>query len=60
MRRRSIPPFAQDGWKAARIGVGRNVLLCEAFVDDWLKASVRERKPHDNDTVAMLRPRDVA
>ena len=27
--------------KAARIGAGRNVLLCEEFVSDWLKASVR-------------------
>jgi excisionase family DNA binding protein len=27
--------------KAARIGAGRNVLVCEQFVDEWLKASVR-------------------
>jgi hypothetical protein len=28
--------------KAARIGAGRNLLVCEAFVDEWLRASVRE------------------
>lgn len=27
--------------KAARIGAGRNVLLCEEFITEWLKASVR-------------------
>ena len=26
--------------KAARIGAGRNVLVCEAFVDEWLTGSV--------------------
>lgn len=25
--------------KAARIGAGRNVLVCEAFVDEWLTGS---------------------
>lgn len=27
--------------KAARIGAGRNMLLCEQWVDEWLKESVR-------------------
>ena len=26
--------------KAARIGTGRNVLLCKEFVDEWLQAAV--------------------
>jgi hypothetical protein len=30
--------------KAARIGAGRNFLLCEAFVNDWLHAAA-EAKP---------------
>ena len=25
----------------ARIGAGRNILLCEEFINEWLKASVR-------------------
>jgi excisionase family DNA binding protein len=35
--------------KAARIGAGRNLLVCEEFVDEWLKSSVRsdEREPAD-------------
>jgi hypothetical protein len=28
--------------KAARIGAGRNLLVCEAFIDEWLKSTVRE------------------
>jgi excisionase family DNA binding protein len=31
--------------KAARIGAGRNVLLCEEHVTEWLMASVKEQKP---------------
>lgn len=27
--------------KAARIGAGRNVLVCEAFVDEWLTRSAQ-------------------
>jgi hypothetical protein len=26
--------------KAARIGAGRNLLVCEVFVDEWLSGSV--------------------
>ena len=26
--------------RAAKIGSGRNILLCEAFIDDWLQATV--------------------
>ena len=33
--------------KAARIGHGRNVLVCEAFVDSWLSESV-DRRPEQN------------
>jgi hypothetical protein len=28
--------------KAARIGAGRNVLVCELFVDEWLRGSSGE------------------
>ena len=31
--------------KAARIGAGRNFLVCEAFVDDWLQASATKKRP---------------
>jgi hypothetical protein len=31
--------------KAARIGAGRNVLVCEAFVDEWLTGSARRDPP---------------
>ncbi len=31
--------------KAARIGAGRNVLVCEAFVDEWLTGSVHQDPP---------------
>lgn len=27
--------------RAARIGAGRNVLVCEAFVDEWLTGSAQ-------------------
>ena len=29
--------------KAARIGNGRNVLLCELFIDEWLQAAVKRK-----------------
>ena len=32
--------------KAARIGSGRNVLICEQYVDAWLTSSVRSEIPH--------------
>lgn len=34
--------------KAARIGAGRNLLVCEAWVDDWLKASARDVPPQES------------
>ena len=30
--------------KAARIGAGRNLLLCEEFVDSWLRGSVKQEQ----------------
>lgn len=46
--------------KAARIGAGRNVLLCEAYVDDWLKNSIREKPNTGADGVARMHPRGAA
>jgi hypothetical protein len=33
--------------KAARIGAGRNVLVCESFVNDYLLGSVKEERQND-------------
>ena len=35
----------QGNLKAARIGAGRNFLLCESFVDDWLQEAARSQRP---------------
>jgi hypothetical protein len=32
----------QGKLKAARIGSGRNILVCEAFIDEWLMRSAGE------------------
>jgi excisionase family DNA binding protein len=45
--------------KAARIGAGRNVLVCEEFVDEWLKGSVLE-KGTSAEPIALVRPRGAA
>lgn len=42
--------------KAARIGAGRNVLVCETYVDDWLTSSMRD-KPNA-EPIALVRSRD--
>lgn len=34
--------------KAARIGAGRNLLFCETWIDEWLKASARDVPPQQN------------
>ena len=30
--------------EAAHVGAGRNLLWCEAFIDDWLQATVKPVK----------------
>ena len=34
----------QGNLKAARIGAGRNVLLCEDFIDEWLRTRAEGQK----------------
>ena len=34
----------QGDLKAARIGAGRNVLLCEDFIDEWLRTRAEGQK----------------
>jgi excisionase family DNA binding protein len=42
--------------KAARIGAGRNVLLCEAFVDEWLQTSIRNERATEP-AITLMRAR---
>ena len=44
--------------KAARIGAGRNVLVCEAFIDEWLNRSSR-LEPHKCDSLMLVRPHEL-
>lgn len=41
--------------KAAHIGAGRNLLLCEAFVDEWLRGSIGNRPSDDAEPIALVR-----
>jgi excisionase family DNA binding protein len=46
--------------KAARIGAGRNVLVCEAFVDEWLTGSAFGSGDRDGLASAVSAERGVS